>query len=74
MPSTQPVGNNEHIADELISIQAAAHLQHVSHMTIRRRIADGSLPGYRLGPRLVRVKRSDVVALLRPIPTAGSVA
>lgn len=48
----------------------ADHLQ-VTDRTVRRMIAAGELPAYRLGPRLLRVKRSDVDALLRPIPTAG---
>ena len=42
----------------------------VSIKTLRRRIADGSLPAYRLGPRLIRVYTDDVLRLFRPIPTA----
>jgi excisionase family DNA binding protein len=36
--------------------------------TIRRRIADGSITGYRLGPRSIRVDLNELDAMLRPIP------
>lgn len=55
----------------LVSInQAAAHVG-VGPRTIRRRIADGSLTGYRMGTRLIRVDLNEVEGLLRPIPAAG---
>ena len=34
---------------------------------IDRRLADGSLPSYRLGPRMVRIKLSDLDALFVPV-------
>lgn len=40
----------------------------VSTKTLRRRIADGTLPGYKVG-RQVRVRESDLDCLARPIPT-----
>jgi len=43
----------------------------VSQKTIRRRIAEGSLTGYRMGPRILRVDLNELDALMRPIPTAG---
>lgn len=49
----------------------AAAYAHVSPRTIRRRVADGTLTGYRFGPRLIRVDLDELEALLRPIPTAG---
>jgi len=54
------------------SIADAAELAGVNPKTIRRRIADGTLNGYRVGPRLIRVDLAELDALLRPIPTAGS--
>jgi excisionase family DNA binding protein len=42
--------------------------------TIRRRIADGSLTGYRMGPRLIRVDLNELDSLLSPIPTMGATA
>lgn len=55
----------------LDSIQNAAAYAGVSPKTIRRRISDGSLNGYRMGPRLLRVDLNELDAMLRPIPTAG---
>jgi excisionase family DNA binding protein len=54
-----------------VSLTVAAERLGVSERTIRRRIADGSLAGYRFGPRLLRVCREDLDAQLRPIPTAN---
>ena len=42
-----------------------------SKHTIRRRIADGSLTGYRFGPRAIRVDLNEIDEILRPIPTIG---
>lgn len=56
---------------EYLTPKQAAALVQVHPLTIRRRIASGDLEAERMGPRLIRVKRSDVLALLRPIPTAG---
>ena len=56
---------------ELISIRDAAAYASVSVDTIRRRIADGTLTAYRMGPRLIRVKVADVDVMLHRIPTGG---
>ena len=58
-------------ARRLVSIDQAARLVDVSPRTIRRRIADGSLTGYRFGPRVIRVDLDEVDALLTRIPAAG---
>lgn len=58
------------MASQRISLQEAGELLGVSVDTVRRRIADGSLPAERIkGSRLIRVRRDDVEALLRPVPT-----
>ncbi len=44
---------------ELISLRDAAERFHISVKTLRRRIADGTITGYRIG-RLVRVDLDDV--------------
>jgi excisionase family DNA binding protein len=54
----------------LASIQFAAEYAAVADKTIRRRIADGSLTGYRFGARVIRVDLNEVDDLLRPIPSA----
>lgn len=62
MPSSEP--------RRLETIQSAAFRHGVNPRTIRRRIADGTIRGYRSGPRLVRVDPEEVdAALLSPIPT-----
>lgn len=55
----------------LASIADAARYTACNPKTIRRRIADGSLTGYRMTSRLIRVDLNEVDALLRPIPTAS---
>jgi len=42
--------------------------------TVRRRIADGSLVGYRMGPRMIRVDLNELDSLLSPIPTMAASA
>ena len=54
----------------LASIPSAADYAACSTKTIRRRIADGSLTGYRFGARVIRVDLDDLDDLLRPIPSA----
>lgn len=50
--------------------QAAERLN-VTGRTVRRMIAEGDLPAYRLGSRMLRIDERDVDALLRRIPTTG---
>ncbi len=53
----------------LVTLQAAAELLKVSPKTLRRRIADGTVTGYRVG-RLIRVDLDELGrALVRAIPT-----
>lgn len=54
---------------DLISPNAAAALAGCSHWTIRRRIADGSLTGWRFGPRTLRVSRAELLGLFRVVGT-----
>lgn len=51
--------------DGYISLQDAAAIIQCSVRTIHHRITDRQLPAYRTG-RIMRVKRSDVEALLKP--------
>lgn len=52
-----------------LSLEEAAEYLCVSEKTLRRRIADGTVPAYRLGHRVIRIKITDLDQLLRPIPT-----
>ncbi len=53
-----------------ITIAQAAQIKQVSTRTIRRWIAQGFLPAYRVGPTLVRIKRCDLDRLGFRIPAA----
>ena len=53
----------------LLTIESAAEMLAVHPRTIRRYIAAGDLPAYRIGARQIRVRASDIDALLVPIPT-----
>lgn len=55
-----------------LSLKEAAEWCGISERTLRRRIAEGNLPAYRLGPRYIRVRSEDIEALLRPIPSAAT--
>ncbi len=57
-----------------VTVLGAADRIGVSTKTIRRKIADGSLPAYRLGTSIIRLRLDDVEGLLRPIPTVGRCA
>ena len=61
-------------ASAYVTVADGARILTVSTKTIRRKIADGSLPAYRLGDQIIRVRREDLASLLRRIPTAGSAA
>ncbi len=58
----------------LASINKVAEILDVNPRTVRRRIADGTLRAYRVGPTLVKVDLDDVDRILRPIPTGGEAA
>ncbi|ALQ31220.1 hypothetical protein AA310_05815 [Arthrobacter sp. YC-RL1] len=47
------------------SIRAIADHYEVSRSTVQRRIKDGTLKVYRLGPRSVRIRLSDAEAAFR---------
>ena len=51
------------------SLTQAAERTGLSVRTLRRRIADGHLPAYRSGPRVIRLDPDDVDRLLTRIPT-----
>lgn len=50
--------------------QAAEHLG-VTDRTVRQMIADGRLRGYRVGPRLIRLRLDEVESALQPIGGAA---
>ena len=58
---------------DLLTMREAAELLKVSEGTVARWLKQGRLPGYRVGPRAVRVRREDVERLAEPVaPRSGS--
>ena len=55
----------------LVDLHTAAAYAGICVRTLRRRIADGTVTGYRVGPRLIRVDLDELDAMLRPVPTGG---
>jgi excisionase family DNA binding protein len=54
-------------SDQLLSASQTAHLLNVHISTIRRWIANGKLPAYRVGDKGVRVRYDDVIRLITPL-------
>ena len=55
---------------QYVSLAVAADLMAVSVKTLRRRIADGTLPAYRCGPRVIRVRVDDLDRVFHRVPSA----
>ena len=53
-----------------LSLEEAAGVMSLSVKTIRRRIADGTIPAYQCGRRPIRIRLDDIEAALRRIPSA----
>lgn len=57
---------------EYLSINEAAELLGVTTKSIRRWIADGTLPAYRVGSKMVRIRARDIEdKVLKRIPADG---
>jgi len=54
-----------------LSLAQAATYADLSTKTLRRRIADGTLPAYRTG-RLIKIRREDLDGLFRQIPNGAT--
>jgi len=50
-----------------LSIADAAKERGCSTDTIRRMVSRGDLKAYRLGPRLIRIRRRDLERAMRPV-------
>ncbi len=53
-----------------LSLEEAAEVMSLSIKTIRRRIADGTIPAYQCGRRPIRIRLDELEAALRRIPSA----
>lgn len=61
---------SDHNLPAHLTIKQAAAATGFSEKTIRRRLADGTLKGYRVGPRAIRVDRGSLISMLRPLGAA----
>ncbi|MCE3555444.1 helix-turn-helix domain-containing protein [Pseudonocardia sp. RS11V-5] len=57
---------------QLVSLSTAAEYADCGVNTIRRWISEGRLPGYRLGPKLLKVDLNELDELAQRVPTAGA--
>lgn len=53
-----------------LSLGQAAEIMSLSVKTIRRRIADGTIPAYQCGKRPIRIRLDELEAAMRRIPSA----
>jgi excisionase family DNA binding protein len=53
--------------EQTISVAEAARRAGVHPRTMRRWVSEGTITGYRIGPRLLRVSTADVDKLLAPV-------
>jgi excisionase family DNA binding protein len=53
-----------HQSDQLVSVREAMAMTTLAERTIRRYITEGRLPAVRVGPKAIRLRRSDVEALI----------
>jgi len=60
--------------DPQLSVAEAADRRRCSQKTIRRWIADGTLPAYRVGARMIRIDPRDLDRLPRRIAAADRTA
>lgn len=44
----------------------------ITDKTLRRYVATGKIPAYRMGGRLLRFKPEDIDALMEPVPAAST--
>ncbi|NOR04451.1 helix-turn-helix domain-containing protein [Mycolicibacterium fortuitum] len=59
----EPVAKLQHLP-ALVSLRAAANYLDVSERTCRRYVATGRLSAVRVGPRMIRIHRSSIEAML----------
>lgn len=64
MPKTTP-------AQRYVTLKESAAYLGVTERTIRNFIARGDLPAYRIGNRALRIDRTDLDTIIKPLPTAA---
>jgi excisionase family DNA binding protein len=61
------------LAKRYATLAQAAEYLSCNERTLRRQIAAGKLPAYRLG-KLIRIDLADLDALIKPVPTVDGAA
>ncbi len=72
-PKQEPVDLHDLLASSLPAmptIPQTAEALNVSYATVRRRISDGTIKAYRVGPREIRLDRASVLAWARSTTVA----
>ena len=58
--------------EPLLTYRESAAFLNCSVDTVRRRVQAGDIPAYRIGPRALRIKKRDLLALGRPLQAGGA--
>jgi excisionase family DNA binding protein len=72
MPAKKSPVYGQRLPAELLGITAAASYCDVDPRTIRRWIAGGSLRAVRVGPRLIKISKTDLDSLRQPVGGGGA--
>jgi excisionase family DNA binding protein len=60
----------ESLGDRFVSVNQAAHYLGITSQSVRNMLADGRLKAWTLGPRVLRIRLSDIEAALKPYGAA----
>lgn len=63
----------ERVLPVYLSLEQAADVMAMSVKTVRRRIADGTIPAYRCGRGTIRIRLDELECALRRVPAGGVV-
>ncbi|RZU12456.1 excisionase family DNA binding protein [Kribbella rubisoli] len=58
--------------EKLVTLKQIAAWYGVTEQTVRNWISANKLPAERIGPRVIRVKAGDALAMSHAIPTVGN--
>ena len=75
MKRITPFGNTNppHAEKELLSVSEICEAYGLHPNTVRSYYRSGQLPAVNLGPRMIRIRRSDIEQLLTPYKAEASV-
>lgn len=64
MQQENPLSTNT--SDRYLTISEAADYLKVAPLTVKKMLRDGRLHGFKLGPRVVRIRLRDIESALQP--------